>query len=164
MTQPLPTNPTELDYLLLRLNEMQEAVVPGSDAVPVFVYTQGGAPFWVNRVGSFTIELESQEIQVVTYQVTMRLVLNPITSGIEYEAERAIHTWLPTVTRYFGQRRQLKRTNSDAGLDFLDPRGAVITGGQADYNMQVTGTGTNLFGIDFTIEVPMLQYTDQLVF
>ena len=164
MTQPLPPSPTDLDYLLFRLCQMQEAVVPNSDAAPVFFYAQEKSPFWVNRVGAFTIELESEEMQVVTYQVTMRLALNPVTSGIEFESERAIHTWLPTVTQYFGQRRQLKRTNADTGLDFLDPRGAVIVGGRADYDMVVSGSGNNLFGIDFTIEVPMLQYTNQLVF
>lgn len=164
MTKPLPTNPTQLDFALFRLTEMQETVMPGSDAVPVWFYKQGRGPFWVNRVGDFSVELSSEEIQTTTYVITMRLVLNPVTSGIESEAERAIHTWLPTVIQYFGERRQLKRTNSDTGLDYLDPRGAVITGGRADYDMQVSGVGANLFGIDFRIEVPMLQYTDQLVF
>ena len=153
-----------IDYMLLRLCEMQEAVVPNSDAAPVFFYAQEGSPFWVNRVGNFNIELESEEIQVVTYSVTMRLVLRPVTAGIEFEAEREIHTWLSTVTQYFGQRRQLKRTNADTGLDFLDPRGAIITGGRADYDMSVSGAGNNLFGIDFIIEVPMLQYVSQVIF
>ena len=163
MVAPLPVTPTQLDYALHRLTEMQEAVVPNSDASPIWFTKQGRGPFWINRVGEFSVELSSEEIQTTTYRITMRLVLSPITSAIENEAERAIHTWLPTVIQYFGERRQLKRTNSDTGLDYLDPRGAVITGGRADYDMQVSGVGANLFGIDFRIEVPMLQYTDQLV-
>lgn len=164
MTQPLPPNPTQLDYLLLRLNQMQEAVVSGSDAVPVWFYSQGGVPFWINKTARFSTEDIAIDLQVTTYDIIMRLVLRPVTSGIEYEAERLIHTWVPTIIQYFGKRRQLKRTSADTDLAFLDSKGALITGGNPDYNMEVSGIGQLMFGIDFNIEVPMDQYVDQVIF
>ena len=94
----------------------------------------------------------------------MLLVFDSVTSGFENEAERKIHTWLPTVLLYFGQRRQLKRDDNDAPLTNLYPQGSLITGGRADYNLQNTGIGTNQFGVSFTIDVPMYQSTDQLIY
>lgn len=164
MTQPLPVSPTPLDYLLFRLTEMQEAAMPGSDASPVFFYAQEGYPFWVNKVARFATEDVAIDLQVVTYHIIMRCVLMPVTAGIEYEAERKIHTWVPPILSYFGQRRQLKRTSADTDVAFLDAKGALIVGGTPDYNMQVSGIGNLLFGVDFDIEVPMDEYTDQLIF
>ncbi len=138
--------------------------MPGSDAAPVWFYAQEGYPFWVNKVSRFTTEDIAEDLQVVTYSIIMRLVLKPATSGIEYEAERDIHKYVPPILMYFGQRRQLKRTKADTDVQFLDSKGALITGGQPDYNMQVSGIGNPLFGIDFDIDVPMDEYVDQLIF
>lgn len=138
--------------------------MPGSDAAPVWFYAQEGYPFWVNKTARFSTEDVAEDLQVVTYNIIMRLVLRPVTSGIEYEAERNIHTWVPPILMYFGQRRQLKRTKADADVAFLDSKGALITGGTPDYNMEVSGVGNTLFGIDFEIEVPMDEYVDQVIF
>lgn len=155
---------THLDDLLARLVLMQQDVVPNSDAVPVFFYAQESPVYWVNRIGGYTVELESESIQIITYTITMRLILAVVTEGFEQEAERLIHAWLPVVLRYFGQRRQLKRTSADAPLAYLHPRGALITGGAADYDLQTSGIGATMFGIDFTLEVPMFQDTDPVIF
>jgi hypothetical protein len=153
---------TPLDDVLARLVLMQKAVLPGSDAVPAFVYTQESFPFWLNRVGRYSVEDIAIDLQTVTYTILMRLVLGNVTSGFEVETEQLVHQWLPTVLLYFGQRRRLKRTNADSGVPFLDAKGALITDGTADYNLQVSGIGQSLFGIDFNIEVPMDLYTNQV--
>lgn len=155
---------TDLDNLLERLNLMQKAVVTNSDAVPVSFYAQEGTPYWTNRIVDFTLQEDSEQLQIITYTIEMLLVLGSVTEGFKNEAERRIHTWLPTVLLYFGQRRQLKRTVADAPLTNLYPQGSLITGGRADYNLQNTGIGTLQFGISFTIDVPMYQSTDQVIY
>lgn len=155
---------TPLDDLLLRLTEMDKAVLSGADSVGVFFYTQESFPFFVHRVSRFSTEDIAIDLQTVTYTILKRLVLGPVTAGFEQEAEQQIHTWLPTILLYYGQRRQLKRTSADADVVFLNSKGALITGGQADYNLNVSGIGQICFGIDFEIEVPMDLYTDQLIF
>jgi hypothetical protein len=66
--------------------------------------------------------------------------------------------------QYFAQRRQLKRTSADSAVENLYPQGAVITGGQVRDDIQNSGIGITMFGIDFTIEVPLYQQTPQLIF
>lgn len=155
---------TQLDDLLARLVLMQKDAVTGSDSVVAFFYAQESPIFWVNRLVNVSVELESEQLQTNTYTIVMRLVLAKVTQGFGQEAEQMIHTWLPAVLQYFAARRQLKRTVDDAAVSYLDPRGAVITEAVPQYNLQQSGTGATLFGVDFSIEVPMYMATDQVIY
>jgi hypothetical protein len=163
MLPSLP-DPSILDTLIERLALMEEAVVSGSDAALTGTYVQEGTPYWANSVTGWTTETVSEELQVITFQITAQLVLATTTEGFEQQAERQTQRWIPVVTQYFAQRRRLKRTSADAGVPFLHPRGAQIDGGKVDFNLGRTGTGQSMFGIDFNIEVPMYQQTPQVVF
>lgn len=158
----MPSN--DLENMFARLVQMEMAAVPGSDAVPISFYSQEGMPYWTNTVTGFTVELESEQLEIITYSITARLVLATLTEGINNQAELSLQTWLPVILTYFGQRRQLKRTSADTLVSGLDPRGAQITGGQVRDDIQNSGIGVNMFGIDFNIEVPMTISTDQLIF
>jgi hypothetical protein len=160
---PATATASELDNMLARLVEMQEDVVV-SDAVPVSLYVQEGGYYWTNTVTGFTVQLVSEELQVITYQITMRLVLATVTEGFLTEAEQKLHKVLPPIILYFSQRRQLKRTSADSTVPYLDPRGAVIVGGQVRDDIQNSGIGQLMFGLDINIEVPLYQTTSQLVF
>lgn len=154
---------SELDAVLARLVEMQEDVIL-SDAVPVSFYVQEGTYYWTNSINGFSVELVSEELEVVTYEITMRFILATTTEGFGTEAEQKMHKVLPLILKYFSQRRQLKRSSSDSAVAYLYPRGAVITGGQVRDDIQNSGIGQSMFGIDFTIEVPMYQQTEQVIF
>lgn len=156
--------PNDLEAMLTRLTDMQKAVVSGSDAVAVSYYAQEGTPYWTNTITGGAIELESEQLEVVTYSVNMRLVLAVVTEGVNNQAELSLQNQLPVVLAYFGQRRQLKRTSADSVVSGLDPRGAQITGFEVRDDIQNSGIGANMFGVDFNIEVPMIISTDQVVF
>lgn len=164
MAQPEPTYPTALDTMLARLTDLQKDVVSGADAVPVSFYAQEQTRYWTNTVTGFSVELESEAQQIITYRVTMRLILATTTEGFGTEAEQKMHLWLPTILQYFGRRRQLKRTSADAAVPFLHPRGAFITDGQVRDDIENSGIGQSMFGLDFNIEVPMWQDTEQVIF
>lgn len=164
MTQPEPTYPSELDSMLVRLTDMQEDVVAGADAVPVSFYAQEQPVYWTNKITSGTLERETQDIDVITYRITMRLVLALVTEGFNTDAEQKLHLWLPAILAYFARRRQLKRTSADSAVSYLHPRGAAITDFQVRDDIQNSGIGQLMFGIDFTIEVPMYQTTEQLIY
>lgn len=153
----------DLEAMLTRLTEMQQAVYPGSDAVAISSYAQEGTPYWTNTVTGFTAELESEQLEVITYNITMLLVLAVTTEGVNDQAELSMQTWLPVILAYFGQRRQLKRTVTDAAVIGLDPRGAQITDGQVRGDVQSSGIGVYMFGLAFNIQVPMILSTDQLI-
>jgi hypothetical protein len=163
MLPSLP-DPTPLDTLIERLALLEQAVVPGSDAALTGTYTQEGTPYWTNTVTGWTTETVSEDLQVITYRITMELVLGATTEGYEQQAERQVQKWIPTITQYFGKRRNLKRTSADAGVRYLDSRGAQITDGRVNYNLGQSGIGQSMFGIAFNIEVPMDQDTEQAVF
>ena len=133
------------------------------DAVPVSVYTQEALPYWTNDTTGFRVELESQSVQIIRYQLLMTLVLSPVRSGFEDEAEEQILTYLPLVLQYMGQRRQMRRNQLDAAVDFLYPEGMLITGGRAE-RRSVSGIGQIMNIIEFDAEIPMYQNTDQVVF
>lgn len=164
MTQPIPTYPSELDSMLARLVDMQKDVVPDADAVPVSFYAQEQPTYWTNTITGGTLERETQDIDVMTYRITMRLVLALVTEGFNTEAEQKLHLWLPSILAYFGRRRQLKRTSADAAVAYLHPRGAAITDVQVRDDIQNSGIGQSMFGLDLTIEVPMYVTTEQVVF
>ncbi len=148
---------------MTRLTDMQKAVLSGSDAVAVSFYAQEGQPYWTNTITGGSIELESEQLEVVTYTVNMRLALATLTEGVNLQAELSLQTQLPVILAYFGQRRQLKRTVADAAVSGLDPRGAQITSFEVRDDIQNSGIGVFSFGIDFNIEVPMIISTDQLI-
>jgi hypothetical protein len=143
---------------------MQKDVVIDSDSVPVSFYAQEATPYWTNRIDAATLELESEEMVNVTFQINMRLVLGIVTENYENIAETQIAIQAPVVLYYFGVRRSLKRTSADAPVQWLRPELAVITDFRADYNMQNSGIGVTQFGIDFSLEVPMNFITSQAVF
>jgi hypothetical protein len=154
---------TALDDMLLRLCDMEKDVVPGSDAVPAAFYSQEGQPFWTNDARNFEVQLVAEDLQVVTYHVTATLALGPVSAGFEQEAEQQTYQWIYTVPQYINQRRQLKRTSADSPVAYLDPRGAFCSGGTKRDDI-ASGIGQLMFGIDFNIDVPMWQETDQVVF
>ena len=161
MTTPVDAQLTDL---LDRLVLMQKAVMPGSDAVPVSYYWQEATPYWSNRIDSANFELNSEEMVNGIYVINMRVVLGIVTENYENIAEKQIAVQAPVILYYFGTRRSLKRTQADASLQWLLPEGAVITGFQAQYNMQNSGIGVQQFGIDFALEVPMNIPTEQVVY
>lgn len=156
--------PNDLENMVSRLVQMEMAAVPGSDAVGVGFYIQEGTRYWTNTITGFTVELESEQLEIVTYLITARLVVSATTEGINNEAELSLQTLLPVILSYFGQRRQLKRTSADTLVSGLDPRGAQITGGQVRDDIQNSGIGVNMFGLDIQVEVPMIISTDQVIF
>jgi hypothetical protein len=156
--------PNDLEAMITRLTEMQEAVVTGSDAPGVAFYAQEATKYWLTHIDGFAVELESENLQIITYRITMTLVLEATTAGFDQEAEKLIQTWLPTVVQYFAKRRQLKRTSADLAVTGLSPKGALITGGKAGIGIVSSGIGQTQFGVDFNIEVPMVQDTNQVIF
>jgi hypothetical protein len=154
---------TDLDDAIARLVEMQEDVISGSDAVPFAFYAQESTRYWTNDVTDFRVEVESEELQRITYTVTMTCHGAEATEGYEGQPEESVQTLIPTVLQYFSKRRQLKRTNADSAVTNLDPRGAQITGGRVNRGL-TDSVGQRVFGIDFNLELPMFQDTEQSVF
>ena len=155
---------TDLETMLIRLTDMQKACIANSDAVTVAFYAQEAPIYWTNRVMSVNVTFESEQIQDETYSIAMQVVLANVTEGYETQAEKLVQKWLPVILEYFGKRRQLKRTNADAALLGLRPRGAIIKQARVNYNLVNSGNGQKMFGIDILLEIPMYQAVEQAVY
>lgn len=155
---------TDLETMLIRLTDLQKACVANSDAVPVAFYAQESPKYWTNRVMNVTVSLEGETIQNETYAIAMQLVVANVTAGYEMQAEKEVQAWLPVILLYFGQRRQLKRTNADAALVGLRPQGAIIRQARVNYDLVNSVNGQKMFGIDILLEVNMTQATGQVIY
>lgn len=155
---------SDLDLALDRLVLMQKASYIGSDAVKDYYYTQEATPFWVNKIESFDVQIDSEGLDVIKYFVTMTLALSIITEGWEGEAEGKTRLLIPPTVAFFNQRKMMKLLTSDNPVLNLHPTGIRVTGGNVDYNLQVSGIGVLLFGINFSLELPMMQSAEQAVF
>lgn len=155
---------SDLDDMLARLVDMEKDVVSGSDGVPVTFYTQEALPYWTNAVGTFSVEQLAQDLQLISYQVKATLVLAKATEGFGTEAEEKAHALLPVILLYFGQRRTMKRNNTDPDVVNLYPRGLSVTGGAISDNIPSSGVGDTMFGCEVQLDIPMYQSIDQVVF
>lgn len=160
---------SQLDDALTRLCLLEKDAFTGTefegiiDAQPVASYVQEGLPYWVNDLTGFTIEIESQSIQIIHYLLTMVLTLAPYQSGFEQQSELLANLYVPLITQYFGQRRQLKRTFADPAVDFLYPRGMYILRGRIKKEPR-GGIGQLNVILEFDADLPMYQNVDQDVF
>lgn len=156
--------PGDLELVFQRLADMCEDVLAASDAVPVSAYTQESGPYWIIKIDAFNIETESENLEIITWQLSLELILATNTEGWDQEAEKRLQAIIPTVLQYFGRRRQLKRNISDPGLTGLYPRGAQITAGQTNNGSLASGIGQGMITVSFSIDVPMYLETDQVVY
>lgn len=78
-------------------------------AVPYFIYSQDTFPYFTNRDGAGTSTSdESEEFDLDTYTVIMRLIIGHVTEGYIGDLETTLHTYIPTVKTYFNSRVSLQ--------------------------------------------------------
>lgn len=153
---------TYLSDALDRITAMEKEVIPGSDAVKVFIYAQESFPYWTNRVGAFQIVLDSQDLQVITFQILMRLVIGHMTEGYTGELEETLQTtYIPQILTYFAQHVGLQCLSFPGQMQYLDPRGVMILNGTGLAVFQQGGIGSNQIGAEFSLEVPIKEFIVQ---
>lgn len=128
-----------------------------ADAVDRFFHTQSTYPYFVNRLGAITIEGDSEDLDVYTINVQMRLLIGHITEGYEGEVENRLQVYIPQVISYFNERQLLQSiAYSDALTDDIQARIVACTGHMI---WQHSGSGSQLVGAEFTLQVSL---TDEL--
>lgn len=153
---------SDLDNALDALLRIEVAAVANSDAVRGSAYAQEQPQYWTNRIAGWTTELESEELQIITYLVEATLTAAFLTEGFGEEAEKRAQTLIPDVLLYIGKRRKLRRTASDPDVPYLDPRGVINRDGQIIYENR-SGIGAQMVSILFTFEMPMYQRVTQII-
>lgn len=101
-----------LNELLLRVVAIQKeamlSVDKTVDAWPMFYKVSETFPYFTNRIADLPVtDNGSQDEDVNTPLVIMRLVVAHITSGYQGEPESKLYEWMPLVKTVFNQRMWL---------------------------------------------------------
>lgn len=152
---------TYLSDGLTRIVAMQKEAVSGSNAVPVFFWEQSNFPYWTNRIGPITNELDSQEVRIRTHQIVMRLVIGHLTEGYDTILEQQLSTYIPNIMGYFDSRIYLNSAAYPLQMDDLDARGALLTDCTGLQIFEQGGVGSQQIGVEFTLELPFKVYITQ---
>jgi len=123
--------------LLLRVRDLEVealealAEVDNADAVEYFYHFQEAFPYFTNRIGGVDVGADSEEFDVYTYQVIMRLVIEHLTADYEGENESKLQLYIPQVINYFNSRALLQTTSGSydtAMIHLTEARIANSTG------------------------------------
>lgn len=159
---------TDIENIKERLVELQKEVlaaapfsIPDANAQPVGYWVSEIMPYWTTRSADAEIELDGQDYDVRTYRFVMQLTTGYVTEDYDTLAERKLDIYAPYILDYFAQRRWLATQTHPTTLDNLDPRGSFITQVRFFPDPRQSGTGGQVFGLAFLIEVPIKVYVAQ---
>lgn len=89
------------------------------DATKQFFRPYTGTVLFTNRLAPLTIESESEDIDLITIDLKMRLIIGHITQGYEGDNEANLYTYIPHVLEYFNERPLLVDTAFPTHIDHL---------------------------------------------
>lgn len=159
---------TDIQNAKVRLVELCKEVLAAApfsitdpDAQPYGNYVSEIFPYWTVRSADDTIQLDSQDFDVRSYQFVMQLTTGYVTENYDGLAEQQLDEYEPTILAYFDARRWLNTATHPTSLDNLDPRGCFISRTQFFPDPRHSGTGGQVYGLAFLIEVPFKVYVSQ---
>jgi hypothetical protein len=102
-----------------------------ADAKPRFYYTSEAFPYFTNRIVDTPISDDgSQDEDVNSPVLVMRLVVAHLTSGYHGEPEARLYEWLPHIKTYFNRRMWLQTASGPYAARMENLQSArVINGG-----------------------------------
>ena len=133
-----------------------------ANAVDRFFHTQAAYPYFVNRLGAISIDADSEDFDVYTVNVQMRLLIGHITEGYEGEVENRLQLYIPQVITYFNEHEELQSATYTAALVDLDRARVVACTGFAVF--QQSGISTSLVGAEFTLQCQLTEQITQAIY
>ena len=117
-----------LDRVVALEKEAMTSMNVKADAVPRFYYVGEGFPYFTNRIADTPISDDgSEEVDLHSPLVIMRLVVGHITEGYKGQPEAKLYTWLPAIKTYFNERMWLTSETYPDRMGYL--QSARITNG-----------------------------------
>lgn len=138
------------------LKEVSASFSRPVEQVERYVKMSSKPPFWwIYPGGIQTVQISAGLYAEIT-TVTMRLILgNAGQSGYNGQLEGDLWKWLPTVNRYFQERRGLVFQPGQSLPDHLEPKGVVV----GDFTpLGLFEDGTGQIGTETTLTMPFSFY------
>lgn len=115
------------ERIIPMLKEVSGVFTPRVQQVYRYVQMEAKPPFWWVWPGGLDTTLLASNRYAEIATVTLRLVLGYAgQTGYNGQYEGALWQWLPTVNRYFQERRALVYQTGQAVPDHLEPKGVVV--------------------------------------
>lgn len=131
-----------------------------AEATDHFFYVQGSTPYFVNRLGEIVVEGDSEDFDLYTYDVVMRLIIGQITQGYQGEPENQLQTYIPQIIRYFNERELLQSVTYPTGLDNLHRARVVACSGLQVFR-HTGATETLQVGTEWTLRCDFEEMIEQ---
>ena len=153
----------DMQNLLLRVAALEKeglsSISVTCDAKPFFIFQQETFPYWTNRIPPFTIEPDSENIDVYTFDIIARLVVDHRTAGYRGEPEALLYRCIPTMIGYFNARELLQSAAYLAEpLDLIQARVTAVEGLRI---YETSGLSALQVGTEFTITCTVPVYLEQ---
>jgi len=124
------------------------------DAVPFYFHAQEGFPYWINRMGNFTLDVEpddwGEEMDTVVVETTARLVLGHLTADYKGINDANLQLWVAHMIEYFNEHENLRTTTTyTSSLDHLIR--SRCTGGIGFGVFENKAVGVQQMGAEFNL-------------
>ena len=122
-----------MENLLLRVAALEKegmsSISVTCDAKPFFIFQQESFPYWTNRITNIPVESDSENIDVETFDIIARLVVDHRTAGYRGEPEALLYRCIPTMIGYFNARELLQSAAYPTEpLDLIQARVTAVDG------------------------------------
>lgn len=120
------------------------------DAKPYFWFAPERFPYFTNRISTWTLDQNSEDVDVITQDFTVRLVIGHLTGGYTGERSDELNVWLPHMLEYFSEREWLQSATYPTKLANFT-RARLVTG--PGYTIFVNSTVGSVvqIGTEFTV-------------
>ena len=131
----------------------------GIDAIPHIFYEQSTFPYILHRVGPSLPEQISEDTNLRTFDVFIRVVIGHYTSNYKGDNEELVDEIIPLLVDYF-EKHEMLTTDSGSNHtepDYIHPDGMEIGATSGIVAFSLGGVGSTQIGEELGLIVPVIQ-------
>lgn len=158
-----------IEDVLARIVAVEQEALAGiqvaCDAVPYYFHTQQAFPYFTNRLSSISVDSGpggdedfGEEIDLLIYDIILRLTVNHLSAGVVGEYEDRLSVYIPQVIDYFNARELLQSASYPTAPDDLTRARIISSTGLAFFS---EGLNVQQIGAEFTLRCEFVNNIDQ---
>lgn len=158
----MATEDEYLNELMARITAIQLEALADYEiaAKPFFFWWQEDPPYMINRLGRNEPTDVSEDIDVDTYFVQMRLVIGHITEGVPGELDEKGNAYVPLIQNKFKRNPRLTSTEYSTPMNVMTGARIISFTGFTVFAPNL-GFPTIHVGYEWTLRCPFAIYIDE---
>lgn len=142
--------------LMARIVAMEKEAYTGSDAVGYLIHQQETFPYWVNALGPATYAGDSEDIAIVSREVTLRLIVANLTEGYDGQAEKHLLDNLDAIILHLLTHPDLTSALYSSAPDYLYSTETELTRDSGLTFWRTSDAAPTQIGIEFILSIQYL--------